>query len=153
LSAESQIDPIRLAERCSETMRQTDACARSLEIDIIQSGPGVSVLSMKVKADMLNGYRSCQGGIISALADTAFAHACNSYNRLTVAQSFSIEFIQPAYLDDVLTAQATELSRSKKTGLYDVSVINQDKVLVALFRGKSFEHGRAIFSLNDQDKN
>jgi acyl-CoA thioesterase len=92
---------------------------------------------MTVRENMLNGHDTCHGGFITTLADSAFAFACNSRNELTVAASLSIDFIVPVLLGDVLTARATEVSLSGRTGIYDVEVDNQKGVRVAMFRGRS----------------
>jgi acyl-CoA thioesterase len=99
--------------------------------------PGVAHLQMTVRENMLNGHDTCHGGFITTLADSAFAFACNSRNELTVAASLSIDFIVPVLLGDVLTARATEVSLSGRTGIYDVEVDNQKGVRVAMFRGRS----------------
>ena len=72
------------------------------------------------------------------MADTAFAYACNSYDELTVASGFSIDLMAPSHAGDVLTADARELSKSGRTGLYDIEVHNQQGVRVAMFRGRSY---------------
>lgn len=86
---------------------------------------------------MLNGHRTCHGGFIFALADSAFAFACNSRNESTVAAGCQIDYLIPGQEGDVLTAEAVERSLSGKTGIYDISVFNQEGRLIALFRGKS----------------
>jgi acyl-CoA thioesterase len=96
---------------------------------------------MRVRPEMLNGFHICHGGFITTLADSAFAFACNSRNALTVAAGIVVDFLAPAKLDDVLTADAAEVSLAGRTGLYDVSVRNQDGVLVATLRGRSHRLG------------
>jgi acyl-CoA thioesterase len=93
---------------------------------------------MPVRDDMLNGHAICHGGLIFALADSAFAFACNSYNLSTVASGCAIEFIAPAREGDVLTARARERQLAGRTGVYDVEVTNARGEVVALFRGKSY---------------
>ena len=96
-------------------------------------------MTMTVRADMLNGHQTCHGGFIFALADSAFAFACNSYNEATVAIGCSIDYIAPARLGDTLNADCTEQSRSGRTGNYDVRIENQQGQLIALFHGKSYK--------------
>ena len=102
---------------------------------------------MTVRDDMLNGHDICHGGFITTLADSAFAFACNSCNELTVAAGFSVDFLAPARGGDVLTADAVEVSRAGRTGVYDIDVTNQRGERVALFRGRSARlrrsHGHA----------
>ena len=112
--------------------------------------PGQALLSMPVRLDMLNGHQICHGGFIFLLADSAFAFACNSYNRNTVASACHIDFLAPARLGDVLEAEAIERSRSGRTGVYDISVSVRGGKTVALFRGKSYRiEGEVIASLSD----
>ena len=92
---------------------------------------------MKVRDDMLNGHRIGHGGMIFALADTAFAYACNSRNENTVAQNASISFLTPAQPGEVLRAEAREISRTGRSGVYQVSVRGQDGRAVAEFTGLS----------------
>jgi acyl-CoA thioesterase len=86
---------------------------------------------------MLNGHAICHGGFIAALADSAFAFACNSYNELTVASGFAIDLVAPGALGDVLTAECVEVTKAGRTGVYDTVVTNQHGKRIALFRGRS----------------
>lgn len=100
---------------------------------------------MTVTADMVNGHRVCHGGLVFALADSAFAFSCNSYNRSTVAAGASIDFLAPAHEGDVLTATAVERWRLRRAGIYDIAVTNQRGETIALFRGRSHElDGRVV---------
>lgn len=130
-------DPQSVAERVGIGMLEEDAASRALGIEVEAMAPGSARLRMRVRADMLNGFKICHGGFITTLADSAFAFACNSYNELTVAASIVVDFIAPANDGDLLTAQATEVSLSARTGVYDVSVRNQHGELVAVLRGRS----------------
>jgi len=106
---------------------------------IIQIAPGCAKIAMLVRVDMLNGQGSCHGGILFSLADSAFAFACNTYNAVTVAAGATIDFLVPARQGDELTAVATELWRSRRSGIYDVELLNQRNERVAQFRGRSHE--------------
>jgi len=90
-----------------------------------------------VRDDMLNGHAICHGGFITTLADSAFAFACNSRNQLTVAAGLTVDFLQSVERGDVLTAAAAEVSRSGRTGVYDIVVTNRAGERVALVRGRS----------------
>jgi acyl-CoA thioesterase len=114
-----------------------DTAAQSLGMRIAAVSPGRARVTMGVRADMLNGHGSCHGGLIFALADTAFAFACNSHNERTVAAAASIDFLAAAQRGDELSAEAQELWRSRRSGIYEVTVSNQDGARVALFRGRS----------------
>ncbi len=118
-------------------MFANDRATQSLGMKILEVGPGRAALHMTVREDMLNGHRTCHGGFIAALADSTFAFACNSYNELTVASGFGIDFVAPAHEGDLLTARCAEVSRAGRTGVYDVEVVNQQGERVALFRGRS----------------
>ena len=127
-----------LAERAAQAMWANDRASQGLGIRIERVGPGAATLAMPVRDDMLNGHDICHGGFIFALADSAFAFACNSYNLVTVASGCSIDFLAPARRGDVLTARAQERSQSGRTGVYDIEVVNQRGDKIALFRGKSY---------------
>ena len=126
-----------LAERVAAEMFARDLASQAMGMRIAKVGPGRAELTMKVRADMLNGHATCHGGCIFTLADSAFAFACNSANMTTVASGCSIDFIAPAREDDVLTAIGEERSLSGRTGVYDIEVRNQRGETIALFRGKS----------------
>jgi acyl-CoA thioesterase len=127
-----------VAEGSARAMWAGDRASQGLGMRIDAIAPGAATLSMPVRADMLNGHDICHGGFIFALADSAFAFACNSYNFVTVASGCSIDFLAPARAGDVLTAHARERSASGRTGVYDIDVTNQRGERIALFRGKSY---------------
>ena len=128
----------RLAERVAQGMFASDRASRGLGMQIARVAPGRAEMTMTVREDMLNGHAICHGGFIFLLADSTFAFACNSYNRNTVAQGCSIDYLAPAHLGDVLHATGVERSRTGRTGVYDIEVRNQHGRTVALFRGKSY---------------
>ncbi len=131
-------EPQALAERVAAAMYARDLASQALGMRIDDVGPGHARLTMSVRADMLNGHAICHGGFIFALADSAFAFACNSYNHNTVASGCAIDFVAPAREGDVLCATAAERSVSGRTGVYDIEVANQRGETIALFRGKSY---------------
>ncbi|MDR2013701.1 MAG: hydroxyphenylacetyl-CoA thioesterase PaaI [Rhodanobacter sp.] len=126
------------AEFVGNGMFANDHASQWMGMRITSVAPGRSTLTMTVRAEMLNGLGSCQGGFIATLADSAFAYACNSYNEMTVASGFDVDFMAPAKLDDVLTAIAVERSRAGRTGVYDAEVTNQRGERIAVFRGRSY---------------
>lgn len=128
-----------LAEQVRDAMWEGDHATKMLGMRIVAVGPGTATIAMTVRQDMLNGHAICHGGMVFTLADTAFAYACNAQGKVTVAAQAGIEFLLASREGDVLTATAQELTRSKRTGVYDVSVHNQRGELVALFRGRSHE--------------
>ena len=127
-----------LAERVRDCMLRNDRASRMLGMQVTAVGPGSCTASMTVRDDMLNGHDICHGGLITTLADSAFAFACNAYNELTVASGFDVNLMAPARLGDVLTAQCSEQAKAGRTGVYDVVVTNQQGQRVALFRGRSY---------------
>ena len=131
-------DAQALAERVTEVMFASDRASRALGMRIESVGPGRAEITMTVRDDMVNGHAICHGGYIFLLADSTFAFACNSYNRNTVAQGCSIDYLAPAHTGDVLRATGLERSRTGRTGVYDIEVRNQHGKTVALFRGKSY---------------
>ncbi|RZJ09616.1 MAG: hydroxyphenylacetyl-CoA thioesterase PaaI [Rubrivivax sp.] len=129
------------AEKVRDVMLADDAASGMLGMSVQKISPGRAVVTMAVRADMLNGFALCHGGLIATLADSAFAFACNSRDALTVAAGFSIDIIKSARLGDLLTASAVEASLAGRTGLYDVTVTNQHGDLIAVFRGRSHRLG------------
>ncbi len=130
-------DPQELAERAVARLHESDVAARAFGIQLAGVAVGYAKCTMRVRDDMLNGHAICHGGVIFALADTAFAYACNSYNENTLAASASIEFLAPARAGDELTAEAGERARGRRLGIYDIEVRNQAGARIALFRGRS----------------
>ncbi len=114
-----------------------DAASRALGMQLEELTPGHAVVSMPVREDMVNGHDLCHGGLIAALADSAFALACNSRGIATVAGGFDVTFLEPALLGDVLTATAAERVLRGRSGVYDVSVRRADGTVLAEFRGRS----------------
>lgn len=129
--------PDELAKACAERMWSQDTATRKLDMELSEVRAGHSVMSMTVTKAMTNGHGICHGGYIFTFADSAFAFACNTYNNVTVAQQCNITFLAPAHLDDRLTAMAREISRTGRSGLYDVTVSNQNGDIIAEFRGNS----------------
>lgn len=132
--------PEQIAQRAAERMWADDRASRALGMHLDAVGPGTATLSMRVREDMVNGHDIGHGGLTFTLADSAFAFACNSHNRVTVAAGAEIRFRRPTHLGDLLTATATEVSRDDVRGVYDVTVTRGEEV-VARFTGHSHELG------------
>jgi acyl-CoA thioesterase len=126
------------AERVRDGMFANDRASKMLGMRIVEVGPGSATLSMTVRDDMLNGHDICHGGLIATLADSTLAFACNSYDELTVASGFGIDFVAPGRSGDVLTARCHEVTKAGRTGIYDTEVTNQRGERVAVFRGRSY---------------
>ena len=130
--------PQQVADRVREGMFRNDRASKWLGMQILEVAPGRAVLAMTVRDEMLNGHDICHGGLITTLADSAFAFACNAYNELTVASGFTVDLLAPGRLGDVLTATCTEVSKAGRTGVYDCEVRNQRGERIAIFRGRSY---------------
>ena len=134
-------DAETLAKRCAEAMYAHDRASRHLGITIEAVGPGRATARMRVADTMINGHDICHGGYLVLLADTAFAFACNTYNRRTVAQGADVSFLETAHLGDSLVAEAVERVRRGRSGIYDVTVSRVTDGghadVIAEFRGRS----------------
>ncbi len=126
------------AERVTAVMFARDRASQALGMRVTGVRPGWARLVMPVRADMVNGHGLCHGGLVFALGDSAFAFACNSYNDSTVGAAATIDFLSAAREGDELTAEATELWRTRRNGLYEIVVTNQRGERIALFRGRSY---------------
>jgi len=140
---------LKTAKQCAKTMWAGDKASKALGISIEIREVGVATARMQVREDMLNGFDVCHGGLLFALADTAFAFACNAYDRVTVAASANIEFLRPARLGDELHAIAREEYRGSRSGYYAVNVENQDGMLVALFRGRAVSRDEPVIAVDN----
>jgi acyl-CoA thioesterase len=140
----SEVDA--LARRVAETLLAREGTGPAWGVTIEDAREGYARISMTVRADMLNGHRIAHGGVIFALADTAFAYACNSRNENTVAQSATISFLAQAAEGDVLIAEAKEASRAGRSGVYHVGVKTADGRAIAEFTGLSRNVGGAVIN-------
>lgn len=142
--------PQEIATQVGAGLMTKDHASIAMGIYLTHISPGAAHMEMQVRANMVNGFGTCHGGMITTLADSAFGFACNSYNELTVASGLSIDFLAPAFEGDVLTARASEVSLSGRTGVYDVTVFNQKADCVAVFRGRSHRiTGKTVVVLGD----
>ena len=139
MNVKATLSPDDLARACAEAMWKEDDASKGLGMEIVEIGLGKAVMSMTVQSHMVNGQRIAHGGFIFTLADSAFAFACNTHNERVVAAQGNITFIRPGKLGDRLVATAREISRSGRSGIYDVRV-TVDNTVIAEFRG----HSRAI---------
>ncbi len=144
------MDALEIAQRSTQTMWSKDVASPHVGMQIDEVAPGFAKMSMDVADYMLNGAKICHGGYIFMLADSCFAFACNTHNDMTLAQGCNIDFIRPAMLGDTLVAEAVELSRGRKTGVYDITVSNQDGKLIAAMRGKSYASGKPMLEAESE---
>jgi acyl-CoA thioesterase len=138
-----------LAQRAAAAMWASDHASQGLGIEIIEAGPGTATVGMTIQPSMVNGHGMAHGGSIFTLADTAFAYACNSTGETTVAAQCAITFIRPGQLGARLTATAREISRTGRSGIYDVQVRDGDTV-IAEFRGHSRAIGGSFLTIESQ---
>ncbi len=135
--------PDQIARRCADVMWADDAASRRMGMALDRVSSGRATVSMVVRDDMTNGHGTAHGGFIFALADSAFAFACNSRNERAVAQACDIVFTAPASTGDRLVATATERHRFGRNGIYDVRV-TRGELVIAEFRGRSRSIGETI---------
>lgn len=136
MNVKAALSPEDVARACADAMWAEDDASKGLGMEIVEIGPGFATLAMVVRPDMVNGQRIAHGGFIFTLADSAFAFACNSHNERVVAAQGQITFIKPGRLGDRLVANAREVTRGGRSGIYDVRVTAGD-VVIAEFRGHS----------------
>ena len=141
------MDAGSVAEAVAAVMWSDDYACQALNMKLLKVADGVAEMEMLVQPSMINGHDVCHGGYLFTLADSAFAYACNSRNRVTVASGARIDFIRPAKLGDRLLARAQLLHQGKRSGVYDVTVSNQAGEQVAQFRGNSSIIGGEITAL------
>lgn len=138
-------DAQAIAERVRDALMEKDNALHELGIEVLAIGPGYARLAMRVQDRMLNGFGTCHGAFITAIADSAFAYACNTCNEQTVAAGISLDFLRPGRLGEQLVAEAREIQATGRTGVYDIRVTNPAGELVALMRGRSYRmKGRAL---------
>ena len=142
VNVKATLSPDDLARACADAMWKEDDASQGLGMEIVRVKAGEAVLTMTIQPHMVNGQRIAHGGFIFLLADSAFAFACNSHNERTVAAQCNISFIRPGKLGDRLVATAREISRSGRSGIYDVRV-TVDDVAIAELRGHSRTVGGA----------
>ncbi len=125
-------------------MIEDDRASAALGMTVVRAEPGAAAVRMTVRADMLNGFAVAHGGIVFALADTAFALACNETDAVTLAAAASIDFLSPAREGEVLTAVAERRALVGRSGVYDVTVTAEDGRVIAEMRGRSRTTGHRV---------
>ena len=125
-------------------MMEKDLFSQWLGIEVITIQEGYSKVKMKVRKEMINGFGIVHGGVAFSLADSAFAFACNNRNILSVALDTSINFLKPVHVGDALIAETKEIHNGKSTGLYQVTIINQNEHIVAVFKGTCFRTNKNL---------
>ncbi len=140
------MEAIERAQRCAEIMMKKDASARALGLSIEIPEVGSAIASITVRAEMMNGFDVCHGGLLFTLADTAFAFACNAYNIESLSAEARIVWHKTTHVGDRLVATATEDRREGRHGYYSVVIHNQDDAVVAEFHGHSISLEKPLFA-------
>jgi acyl-CoA thioesterase len=130
-------DAVEIARLSADAMWADDQASQGLGMQVLDVGPGRARLAMTVTARMLNGHGSCHGGFIFTLADSAFAFACNSHGQPAVAQHCTVTYVNPGQLGMRLVAEALERQRGERSGIYDITVRDENGTTIAEFRGHS----------------
>ena len=138
------MSPDEKAAAIAHHLRAKEGTGAAFDIDILEVRAGYAKIAMTARADMLNGHGICHGGLIFTLADTAFAYACNSHNRSSVAQHAAITFLAPVPEGARLVAEAKEDAVAGRTGAYSATVRIDDDAVVAVFNGVSRTIGGAV---------
>ncbi len=133
-----------LAGKVVDKMMNDDLFSQWLGIEVLEIKEGCSKIKMTVRKEMINGFGIVHGGVAFSLADSAFAFACNNRNVLSVALDTAINFLKPVHVGDVLTAEAKELHNGRSTGLYQVTISNQNDHVVAVFKGTCFRTNKTL---------
>jgi acyl-CoA thioesterase len=133
-----------LSQQVVNQMMGNDLFSQWLGIEIIEVKEGYSKTKMTIRKEMMNGLGIVHGGIAFSLADSTFAFACNNRNNLSVALDTSINFLKPVHIADVLIAEAKEIHNGKSTGLYQITIRNQNDHVVALFKGTCFRTNKKL---------
>jgi acyl-CoA thioesterase len=127
-----------------QKMWAKDSFSKWLGIIIDEYKTGYCRLHFTVRDEMLNGFEIVHGGVLFSAADSAFAFACNSHGKLSVALDANINFVRPARSGEIITVTATEQHSGNRTGFYDITIENEQKELVAMFRGTAYRTSRTV---------
>ena len=133
-----------LHNKVVDHMMHHDAFSKWLGIKLIEVKEGYAKIKMVIREEMVNGFLVMHGGIVFSLADSAFAFACNNRNNLSLAIECNISFLKQVNIGDELTAEAKEIHNGKSTGVYSISIINQNNQQIALFKGTCFRTGKNL---------
>ena len=133
-----------LAEQVVGKMTQNDAFSEWLGLELAEVGEGYCRLHYTVRPDMLNGFYILHGGVVMAASDSAFAFACSSHGRLSVALDVSVTFTLSARSGERLTVEAKERHLGNKTSVYDVATYNESGQIIAIFKGTAYRTGKEV---------
>ncbi len=131
----------------AQYMLNQDEFSKWMGIKLVEVREKYCLIEMPVKAEMVNGLKTVHGGITFSLADSALAFSSNNTNEASVALNCVINFTKAVRMGDILTAESVLISDTRKTGIYDISIKNQDQVLVASFRGTVYKIEKKVTDL------
>lgn len=135
---------MNIQDQVIEHMLDHDLFSQWMGIKVLEIKEGYSKIQMTIREEMVNGFGIVHGGIPFSLADSAFAFACNNRNNLSVALDVTITFTKAVNVGDVLIAEAKEVHNGRSTGVYLITVTNQNNEQVALFKGTCFRTGKTL---------
>jgi acyl-CoA thioesterase len=134
----------KLARRVADTLVSREGTGAAWNLEIEDAGEGYARVAMRLMPEMLNGFGIAHGGMVFALADSAFAYACNSRNIATVAQGATISFLDSGRAGERLVAEARERAIKGRTGVYAVTVRGEDDRVIAEMQGLSRSIGGPV---------
>ncbi len=137
MSGSKSDEALALAEQVGHNMMDKSPVLHHWGIELVAIRPGAATMRMEIRDDMANLHRQCHGGVLFTMADACFGFSSNAYNDRAVAASCDIRFLKPAEIGDVVTATTSEIWRRGRSGLYDVTLTNQDGEKIAVMRGHS----------------
>ncbi|MDQ6755999.1 MAG: hydroxyphenylacetyl-CoA thioesterase PaaI [Bacteroidota bacterium] len=132
------------AKEIVDHMMENDAFSQWMGLQVLEVKEGYSKVRMTIRKEMINGFGIVHGGLAFSLADSAFAFACNNRNNVSVALDVTITFTKAVNVGDVLTAEAKEMHNGRSTGVYLITISNQDNEQVAFFKGTCFRTGKKL---------
>ena len=135
-----------IAEAVKSRMLANDSYSKLLGLEVDEVGPGYCRLHFTVRPDMLNGFAALHGCVTFSAADSAFAFACNSHGRQSVGLTVTVDYLEAGRLGDIITVEAREESLKHKVGVYQVRVVNQNGLALALFKGTAYRTSNEILS-------
>lgn len=139
-------DNMTKLEQIKEKMLAEDAFSKWLGIEIDEYKEGYCKLHYTIRPEMLNGFGIVHGGVVFSAADSAFAFACNTQGRISVALDVHINFVRAAKTGDVLFVEAKELHDGYKTGVYDIITRNEAGEIVSIFKGTAYRTSKEVLS-------
>lgn len=134
-----------LSQRIVDRMFDNDPFSQWLGIERLEDGAGRSVLRMRIRKEMLNGFELMHGGIAFSLADSALAFAANGHNRMSLSIETSMSYLEGVKEGDRITAVAEEAGLTEKTGIYYITITKEDGTRVALFKGTVYRTSKPWF--------